>query len=132
MVQLTFYRHLTRPDVFAVSPDSTGTVLPNPEDWEIFRQQDVNTTMVLPGTELATWIEEFRKKGYCELRPNPDAGPHFTESESITPPPDITAPVRRWHARLAAHAEVTAQNSAWRGLSCAFAAAARTRALKPE
>jgi len=35
--------------------------------------------------------------------------------------------------QLAAHAELTgAQNSAWRGLSCAFAAAARTRALKPE
>jgi hypothetical protein len=67
-IQITFYRHRTRPDEFAASPDPNGVVFPNPNEWEVFRQQIINTDAVLPRSEVATWLETFERHGYCLLR----------------------------------------------------------------
>ena len=71
---VTFYRHRTRPGVVAVSPVSTNLVFPEPDDWELDRQDIINTDRVLPGSEIAAWLEAFRRLGYCVLDPD-DAGP---------------------------------------------------------
>jgi hypothetical protein len=71
---VTFYRHRTRRDVVAVSPVSTNLVFPEPNDWELERQDIINTDLVLPGSDIAVWLEAFRRLGYCILDPN-DAGP---------------------------------------------------------
>jgi hypothetical protein len=72
---VTFYRHRTRPGVVAVSPVSTNLVFPEPDDWELDRQDIINTDLVLPGSEIATWLEAFRRLGYCVLDPD-NGGPH--------------------------------------------------------
>ncbi len=62
-LQVTFYRHRTRPGVIAVSPVSTNLVFPEPDDWELERQDIINTDLVEPGTEIAAWLEAFRRLG---------------------------------------------------------------------
>ena len=69
-LQVTFYRHRTRPGVSAVSPVSTNLVFPEPDDWELERQDIINTDLVEPGTEIAAWLEAFRRLGYCILEPS--------------------------------------------------------------
>jgi hypothetical protein len=69
---VTFYRHRTRPGVVAVSPVSNNLVLPEPDDWELERQDIINTDQVLPGSEIAGWLEAFRRLGYCILEPGGD------------------------------------------------------------
>lgn len=76
---VTFYRHRTRPGVVAVSPVSTNLVFPEPDDWELDRQDIINTDRVLPGSEIATWLEAFRRLGYCVLDPD-DAPPRPPQS----------------------------------------------------
>jgi hypothetical protein len=72
MTQLlvTFYRHRTRPGVVAVSPVSNNLVLPEPDDWDLERQNIIDTDQVLPGSEIAAWLEAFRRLGYCILEPD--------------------------------------------------------------
>lgn len=76
---VTFYRHRTRTGVVAVSPVSTNLVFPEPDDWELERQDIINTDLVVPGSEIAVWLEAFRRLGYCVLDPNDD-GPRSPES----------------------------------------------------
>ena len=66
-LQVTFYRHRTRPGVIAVSPVSTNLVFPEPDDWELERQDIINTDLVEPGTEIAAWLEAFRRLGYLAI-----------------------------------------------------------------
>jgi hypothetical protein len=66
-LQVTFYRHRTRRGVIAVSPVSTNLVFPEPDDWELERQDIINTDLILPGSEIARWLEAFRRLGYCVL-----------------------------------------------------------------
>lgn len=66
---VTFFHNRTRPGVFAVSPVSTNLVFLDPDDWESDRQEVINTDRVLPGSEIATWLEAFRRVGYCILEP---------------------------------------------------------------
>ncbi len=84
-IPVYFYRHKTRFGIYAVSPDANGLIFPNPDEWELERRQNIETSGVLPGTEIATWIEAFKQRGYCLLGNNPDAGVHFTESEVVDP-----------------------------------------------
>ena len=82
-LQVTFYRHRTRPGVIAVSPVSTNLVFPEPDDWELERQDIINTDRVEPGTEIAAWLEAFRRLGYCVLEPS---GPGVAKSQSEADP----------------------------------------------
>ena len=84
-LQVTFYRHRTRPGVIAVSPVSTNLVFPEPDDWELERQDIINTDRVEPGTEIAAWLEAFRRLGYCVLEPS---GPGL-ERAKATPIPGL-------------------------------------------
>jgi hypothetical protein len=59
-LQVTFYRHRTRPGVIGVSPVSSNLVFPEPDDWELERQDVINTDLVVPGSEIASWLEAFR------------------------------------------------------------------------
>jgi hypothetical protein len=81
---VTFYRHRTRPGVVAVSPVSTNLVFPEPNDWELERQDIINTDLVLPGSEIAIWLEAFRRIGYCVVEPD---GPDSLKSEDEPEPP---------------------------------------------
>lgn len=76
---VTFYRHRTRPGVVAVSPVSTNLVFPEPDDWELDRQDIINTDLVLPGSKIALWLEAFRRLGYCVLDPD-DGDPRPPQS----------------------------------------------------
>ena len=82
-LQITFYRHRTRPGVIAVSPVSTNLVFPEPDDWELERQDIINTDRIAPGSEIATWLEAFRRLGYCVLEPS---GPPVSEGPDDTDP----------------------------------------------
>lgn len=82
-LQVTFYRHRTRPGVIAVSPVSTNLVFPEPDDWELERQDIINTDRVEPGTEIAAWLEAFRRLGYCVREPS---GPGLARSEGDADP----------------------------------------------
>jgi hypothetical protein len=79
---VTFYRHRTRPGVVGVSPVSTNLVFPEPDDWELERQDIINTDLVLPGSEIAVWLEAFRRLGYCVIDPDgePEDGQSLPES----------------------------------------------------
>ena len=70
-LQLTFFRHRTRPGIFAVSPVSTNLVFLKPDDWELERQEVVSPDLISPGSEIAVWMESFRRLGYCVLQPVP-------------------------------------------------------------
>jgi hypothetical protein len=85
-LQVTFYRHRTRPGVIAVSPVSTNLVFPEPDDWELERQDIINTDLIVPGWEIATWVEAFRRLGYCVLEPN-DLRPSESEDDADPQPP---------------------------------------------
>jgi hypothetical protein len=82
---VTFYRHRTRPGVVAVSPVSTNLVFPEPEEWELERQDIINTDLVPPGSEIAIWLEAFRRLGYCVVEPSTSSSPESTD-ESDRPP----------------------------------------------
>ncbi len=76
---VTFYRHRARPGVVAVSPVSNNLVFPEPDQWELERQDIIDTDQVLPGSEVATWLEAFRRLGYCILEPD-EEGPRLPRS----------------------------------------------------
>jgi hypothetical protein len=67
---------------------------PKPDDWELERQDIINTDRVEPGTEIAAWLEAFRRLGYCVLEPSgpgleatPIAGLRKNGAETIASPP---------------------------------------------
>jgi hypothetical protein len=68
-LQVTFFRHRSRTGVFAVSPVSTNLVFLEPDDWELDRQEVIVPDLVSPGSEIAEWLESFRRLGYCVLEP---------------------------------------------------------------
>ncbi len=68
-LQVTFFRHRRRTGVFAVSPVSTNLVFLEPRDWEMDRQEMIVPDLVAPGSEIAGWLESFRRLGYCALEP---------------------------------------------------------------
>lgn len=68
-LQVTFFRHRTRPSVLAVSPVSTNLVFFEPDDWELDRQEIIAPDLASPGSEIAAWLESFRRIGYCVLEP---------------------------------------------------------------
>ncbi|MDR3422978.1 MAG: hypothetical protein P4L80_17320 [Xanthobacteraceae bacterium] len=64
-IQVAFFRSKADPTTFAVSPDRNGLVFPNPEEWEFERTETINPTLVLRDSELALWLEAFKRDGYC-------------------------------------------------------------------
>ena len=62
-LQVTFFRHRRRTGVFAVSPVSTNLVFLEPRDWEMDRQEMIVPDLVSPGSEIAGWLESFRRMG---------------------------------------------------------------------
>jgi hypothetical protein len=68
-LQVTFFRHRGRPGILAVSPVSTNLVFLEPDDWELDRQEIIDPQRVSPGSEIAAWLESFRRLGYCVLEP---------------------------------------------------------------
>jgi hypothetical protein len=85
-LQVTFYRHRTRPGVVAVSPVSTNLVFPEPDDWELERQGVINTDLVVSGSEIASWLEAFRRLGYCVLEPSDPRVRESDDAAGASPP----------------------------------------------
>jgi len=50
-LQVTFFRHRTRPGVLAVSPVSTNLVFLEPDDWESDRQEIIDPDRASTGSE---------------------------------------------------------------------------------
>jgi hypothetical protein len=65
--QITFYRSKIRPLAFAVSPDPTGLVFPDPSQWEPRLTQMADPSQAFEGSELRHWQEAFKRDGYCLL-----------------------------------------------------------------
>jgi len=68
-LQVTFFRHRTRPGIFAVSPVSTNLVFFEPDDWELDRQEIIDPDLASPGSEVTVWLGAFRRLGYCVVEP---------------------------------------------------------------
>jgi hypothetical protein len=68
-LQVTFFRHRTRPGVLAVSPVSTNLVFFEPDDWELDRQEVIDPDRASTGFEVTVWLGAFRRLGYCVLEP---------------------------------------------------------------
>jgi hypothetical protein len=68
------FRRKSRPNEFAVSPDLTGVVLPNPSDWEHDSSIEIDpeAARAVPGAEVHKWIIAFQQTGYCLLSEKPD------------------------------------------------------------
>lgn len=65
--QISYYRKKTDPMIFAVSPDPYGLVFPDPSEWEFQRTETLNPDVVFPSSELAGWLEAFKRNGFCIL-----------------------------------------------------------------
>ena len=68
-LQVTFFRHRTRPGVVAVSPISTNLVFFEPDDWELDRQEIIDPDRASTRSEVTVWLGAFRRLGYCVLEP---------------------------------------------------------------
>ena len=68
-LQVTFFRHRTRPGVLAVSPVSTNLVFFEPDDWELDRQEIIDPDRASTSSEITVWLGAFRRLGYCVLEP---------------------------------------------------------------
>jgi hypothetical protein len=68
-LQVTFFRHRTRPGVLAVSPVSTNLVFFEPGDWELDWQEIIDPDRASAGSEVTGWLGAFRRLGYCVLEP---------------------------------------------------------------
>jgi hypothetical protein len=68
-LQIAFFCNRWRPDIFAVSPVSTNLVFLEPNEWELGRQEVIAPDLISPGSEVAAWLESFRRLGYCVLEP---------------------------------------------------------------
>ena len=56
-LQVTFFRHRTRPGVLAVSPVSTNLVFFEPDDWELDRQEIIDPDRASTSSEITVWLE---------------------------------------------------------------------------
>ena len=63
-LQVTFFRHRTRPGILAVSPVSTNLVFLAPDDWESGQQEVIDPDLASPGSEVTVWLGAFRRLGY--------------------------------------------------------------------
>jgi hypothetical protein len=64
MYEVTFFKSITDHRRFAVTPDSSGIVLPDPEIWERWFSQMVYPEQLNPASELHQWQTAFAKVGY--------------------------------------------------------------------
>ncbi|HEV3309465.1 MAG TPA: hypothetical protein VG815_02980, partial [Chloroflexota bacterium] len=60
MYQVSIYRRATGPRTFAVTPDPTGSVLPDdPSRWQLHLRQMVHPEQATEGSELKCWERAF-------------------------------------------------------------------------
>jgi hypothetical protein len=64
MYQVSFFKNVSDPFFFAVTPDETGSVLPRPADWQHWFSQPVYPERALPESELVKLEAGFKKDGY--------------------------------------------------------------------
>ena len=81
---VTFYRHRTRPGVIAVSPVSTNLVFPEPDNWELERQDIINTDRV-GALAIASWSQADRARQRAKTMPIP--GLRKNGADTIARPP---------------------------------------------
>ncbi len=68
-IQVAIYRSRADLAAFAVSPDLNGRVFPDPLLWDFWRTETINPAKAFPGSEIAVWLEAFKRDGYHVLRP---------------------------------------------------------------
>ena len=74
ILKVTIFRSKSDPDTLAVSPDTSGHVLPNPEEWEFVRSGTIRPLEARAGSETGRWLLAFEKEGYCLLQEDPAGG----------------------------------------------------------
>jgi hypothetical protein len=64
--EVTFYRSKSVPVRFAVSPDPTGSLFPDPSNWEPQFSQMVHPRQAaaFEGAQLNRWMTNFAAGGY--------------------------------------------------------------------
>ena len=82
---VTFYRHRTRSGVIAVSPVSTNLVFPEPDNWELERQDIINTDRV-GALAIASWSQADRARQRAKTMPIPDLRKNGAETIASPPP----------------------------------------------
>ena len=73
-LKVSIFRNKSDPDTFAVSPDASGHVFPNAEEWEFVRSGTIKPLEARAGSETGRWLLAFAKEGYCLLRQDPAGG----------------------------------------------------------
>jgi hypothetical protein len=69
MYELSFFCRATDPHVIAVTPDRTGTILPDASEWRFkFAQMvDSRAARAFANSDLSRWEKEISRTGYCLL-----------------------------------------------------------------
>jgi hypothetical protein len=95
---VTFYRHRTRPGVIAVSPVSTNLVFPEPDDWELERQDIINPigssrarksqlgSRRFGALVIAFWSQADRARQRAKTMPIPDLQKNGADTIARPPP----------------------------------------------
>jgi hypothetical protein len=95
---VTFYRHRTRPGVIAVSPVSTNLVFPEPDDWELERQDIINPigssrarksqlgSRRFGALVIAFWSQADRARQRAKTMPIPDLRKNGADTIARPPP----------------------------------------------
>jgi hypothetical protein len=75
-IPVSFFRRKSNPMSFAVTPDQTGRILPDPDDWNFMRAGTIDPADVqaFPDAEIHTWLRAFQQTGYCLLDQIPVGG----------------------------------------------------------
>jgi hypothetical protein len=68
MYQVSFFQKKSDPFAFAVTPDSTGSVLPSSDDWQHWFSQMVYPEYAMKESELAKLENGFKSDGYYVYR----------------------------------------------------------------
>jgi hypothetical protein len=60
-----FYQKVGSPRrLFAISPDDTGSNLPNPSEWRLSFSQPVDFRNLPENAEIRNWLEPLARDGY--------------------------------------------------------------------
>ena len=71
ILNVSIFRNKSDPLALAVSPDTSGHVLPNADEWEFVRSGTIKLLEARAGSETGRWLLAFAKEGYCLLKQDP-------------------------------------------------------------
>ena len=64
MYQVSYFKNVSEPLSFAVTPDESGSILPAPKSWRLWFSQPVHPEQAIAGSDLAQMEVGYKKDGY--------------------------------------------------------------------